>query len=64
MHVLVWLMSLKQINMDRIRASIPSDDRYVAYLVRLIFSGYITVKRLCPRNIIDILFIFYLTLSY
>ena len=37
MHMLVWLKSLKQVNMNRIRASIPSDDSYVEYLVRLFF---------------------------
>ena len=36
-HMLVWLKSVKQVDMDRIRASIPSDVSYVAYLVRLFF---------------------------
>ena len=64
--MLVWLKFLKEVNMDRICATIPSDDSYVAYLVRLFFLyiSDITVKHLRRRNINDSLFILQLNVSY
>ena len=37
MHMLFWLKSLINVNVSNLRATIPDDHTYLAYLVRLIF---------------------------
>ena len=37
MHMLVWLKSIGNLNISNIRATIPTDHTYLAYLVRIIY---------------------------
>ena len=37
MHMSVWLKSIGNLNVSNIRATIPSDHTYLAYLVRIIY---------------------------